>query len=138
MINCHDVIKIYHDSELNIRVAALRGIDLKVSKGEVISIVGPSGSGKSTLIKVLAGIESIDSGVARIGNYELEKMNAKSLLKYRLNNIGMVHQFPERTLFLSGTVMDNLQFSSSLHSKNYSMNKIENRKILRELNIDHL
>ena len=131
MIDCQDVIKIYHDPELNIRVAALRGIDLQVSKGEVISIVGPSGSGKSTLIKVLAGIESIDSGIAHMGNYELEKMNAKSLLKYRLNNIGMVHQFPERTLFLSGTVMDNLQFSSSLHSRNFNENKIKNKKTSR-------
>ncbi|MHA1156385.1 MAG: ATP-binding cassette domain-containing protein [Candidatus Heimdallarchaeota archaeon] len=138
MIDCQDVIKIYNDPELNIRVAALRGIDLRISKGEVISIVGPSGSGKSTLIKILSGIESIDSGIAHIGEYELEKMSTKNLLKYRLDNIGMVHQFPERTLFLSGTVMDNLQFSSSLHSRNATENKIENKKILRELNISHL
>ena len=138
MIDCQDVIKIYHDPELNIRVAALRGIDLRISKGEVISIVGPSGSGKSTLIKILAGIESIDSGIAHIGKYELEKMNSKNLLNYRLNNIGMVHQFPERTLFLSGSVMDNLQFSASLHSRNYKENKINNKRILQELNIGHL
>ncbi|HUU78003.1 MAG TPA: ATP-binding cassette domain-containing protein [candidate division Zixibacteria bacterium] len=138
MIECHDVIKIYNDPEEKIRVAALRGIDLRISKGEVISIVGPSGSGKSTLIKILAGMEAISSGICKVGSFELEKMNANELLAYQLNNVGLVHQFPERTLFLSGSVKDNLLFSSSLHSKNMHESKLKNKEILKELNIAHL
>ncbi|NHJ05090.1 MAG: ATP-binding cassette domain-containing protein [Candidatus Heimdallarchaeota archaeon] len=138
MIECHDVIKIYSDPEEKIRVAALRGIDLRISKGEVISIVGPSGSGKSTLIKILAGMEAISSGICKVGSFELEKMNVNELLAYQLNNVGLVHQFPERTLFLSGSVKDNLLFSSSLHSKNIHESKLKNKEILKELNIAHL
>ena len=138
VIECNDVIKIYSDPEEKIRVAALRGIDFRISKGEVVSIIGPSGSGKSTLIKILAGMESISSGTCKVGSFELEKMNVKELLAYQLNNVGIVHQFPERTLFLTGSVMDNLLFSSSLHSRNIPESKRKNREILQELNISHL
>lgn len=138
MIICHDVIKIYTDPVTKLKVAALRGIDLTINKGELISIIGPSGSGKTTLIKILAGIETISSGNVIIGSQELGKMTVEELLEFRLNNIGLVHQFPERTLFLSGTVMDNLTFASSLYSTNLSENKKRNRQILKRLGIDHL
>ncbi|MBD3193237.1 MAG: ATP-binding cassette domain-containing protein [Candidatus Heimdallarchaeota archaeon] len=138
MISCHDVIKIYTDPVTNLKIAALRGIDLTISRGELISIIGPSGSGKTTLIKILAGIETISSGNVIIDSHELGKMTPEELLSFRLNNIGLVHQFPERTLFLSGTVMDNLTFASSLYSTNLSENKQRNQQILKRLGIDHL
>ncbi|NHJ39396.1 MAG: ATP-binding cassette domain-containing protein [Asgard group archaeon] len=138
MIECNDVIKIYSDEETNTRVAALRGIDMNIEKGELISIIGPSGSGKSTLIRILAGIESVSSGEVIIGDSHLEVMNARELLKYRLKNVGIVHQFPERTLFLSGTISDNMIFSSSISSKNHTENKKRIKTILESLGIDHL
>ncbi|MCK5298513.1 MAG: ATP-binding cassette domain-containing protein, partial [Candidatus Heimdallarchaeota archaeon] len=112
MIHCNDVIKIYTDEETKTRIAALRGIDLRVKKGEVISIIGPSGSGKSTLIQIFAGMVTISSGEVRVGSYDIGKLELEELLEYRLNMVGLVHQFPERTLFLSGTVIDNLNFAS--------------------------
>ncbi|MFW9924048.1 MAG: ABC transporter ATP-binding protein [Candidatus Thorarchaeota archaeon] len=138
MIDCHDVIKIYSDEETKNRIAALRGIDLQVNRGEVVSIIGPSGSGKSTLIKILAGMESISSGTVRVGIDELQKMTSKELLDYRLKTVGIVHQFPERTLFLTGTVFDNLSFAASLNSKNKKENRLRNITIMKELAIDHL
>ncbi|MHA1434160.1 MAG: ATP-binding cassette domain-containing protein [Candidatus Heimdallarchaeota archaeon] len=138
MIECNDVIKIYTDQETNTRIAALRGIDMSIGKGELVSIIGPSGSGKSTLIKILAGIESISSGEVVVGDYQLGVMSASELLRYRLRNVGLVHQFPERTLFLSGTIADNLTFSSSLYSKDKIANDKRNQAILDSLGIDHL
>jgi len=138
MIECRDVIKIYDDPETNTRVAALRGVDLRINKGELISLIGPSGSGKSTFIKILAGMEAISSGTVRVGSYQLGSMEPDELLKYRLNTIGLVHQFPERTLFLTGTVMDNLNFASSLHTRNLSENRRRNKEILESLGILNL
>ncbi len=138
MIECNDVIKIYADPETKTRVAALRGIDLRIKKGELVSIIGPSGSGKSTLIKIFAGMEAISSGEVRIGEYQLGKMTLDELLAYRLNTVGLVHQFPERTLFLSGTVMDNLMFAAGLCSKNISENKRRNKEILEKLQMSKL
>ncbi|NHJ86869.1 MAG: ABC transporter ATP-binding protein, partial [Asgard group archaeon] len=138
MIECTDLIKIYSDEQTNTRVAALRGIDLNIKKGELVSIVGPSGSGKTTLIKIIAGIESISSGKIIVDGLELNKLTSNELLNYRLRTIGMVQQFPEKTLFLSGTVFDNLTFASSLHSKNYEKNKEQNQQLMETLGISHL
>ncbi len=138
MIECNDLIKIYLDNERNIRVPALRGIDLSIPKGELISIVGPSGSGKSTLINILAGIDGVSSGTVKVGEYQLDQMTDSELMTYRLETVGLVHQFPERTLFLDGTVMDNLIFASSLYTKNITEAKIDNKEILKKLDIDKL
>ncbi|NHJ86867.1 MAG: ATP-binding cassette domain-containing protein [Asgard group archaeon] len=138
MIECYDVIKIYSDEEEGTKVAALRGIDLNIKEGELVSVIGPSGSGKTTLIKILAGIENISSGEVIVDGKDLTMLKNRDLLKYRLNTIGLVHQMPERTLFLSGTVMDNLTFSASLYSKDHSYNKTNNKLILEQLGIDHL
>ena len=138
MIECNDVIKIYTDQETKTRIAALRGIDMSIGRGELVSIIGPSGSGKSTLIKILAGIEAISSGEVMVGGQLLANMTTKELLRYRLKNVGLVHQFPERTLFLGGTIADNLTFSSSLYSKDKLVNDERNQTILESLGIDHL
>ncbi|NHJ46927.1 MAG: ABC transporter ATP-binding protein [Asgard group archaeon] len=138
MIECTDVIKIYSDAMTKTRIAALRGIDLYVKRGELVSIIGPSGSGKSTLVKILAGIESISSGIVKVDNQDLGKMSPRELLDYRLKSVGLVHQFPERTLFLSGTVMDNVNFASSLFSSNKRENKKYNLEVLERLGISHL
>jgi len=138
MIECSDVIKIYTDQETKMRIAALRGIDMSIGRGELVSIIGPSGSGKSTLIKILAGIETISSGDVLVGGNQLANMTTNELLRYRLKNVGLVHQFPERTLFLGGTIADNLTFASSLYSKDKSVNDERNQTILESLGIDHL
>ena len=138
MIECRDLIKIYLDETSNLKVPALRGIDLKVGKGEVISIVGPSGSGKTTLINILAGFETISSGFLRVGEYTLEDLIQTELLYYRLKTIGIVDQFPERTLFLSGTVYDNMVFVYSLQPDDTANMESNIIKILDELGIAHL
>ncbi|HUT82832.1 MAG TPA: ATP-binding cassette domain-containing protein [Candidatus Bathyarchaeia archaeon] len=135
MIECNDVIKIYTDQNTNTRVAALRGIDLHINKGEIVSIIGPSGSGKSTLVKIIAGTETISSGELKVNNYEVANLNPTELLNYRLKTIGLVHQFPERTLFLSGTVMDNMIFASALYSKDKKENYRRSKDILEKLDI---
>ncbi len=138
MISCRDLIKIFEDEEHGLRIPALRGCDLIINKGEIVTIVGPSGSGKTTLINILAGLEKISSGECKVAGHELELMSQNSLNKYRLTTIGLVDQFPERTLFLDATVEKNMEFSTSLVYGDTTDFRERNKTILEKLGIDHL
>ncbi|HUU78667.1 MAG TPA: ATP-binding cassette domain-containing protein [candidate division Zixibacteria bacterium] len=138
MIECKDLIKIYYDEENEVRVPALRGCDLSVKSGEIFSIIGPSGSGKTTLINILAGLDTCSSGDVIVGEYRLAQMSTKELNNYRLKMIGIVDQFPERTLFLDGTIRDNLRFVSNINKKSAIETQNRNQEILEKLGIDHL
>ena len=76
-----------------VKVEALRGIDLKVARGEMVSIMGPSGSGKTTVLNTLSGLDTIDSGQIEIDGQDLAKMSDKQRTNYRAANMGFVFQF---------------------------------------------
>ncbi|MDR2816361.1 MAG: ABC transporter ATP-binding protein [Proteiniphilum sp.] len=71
----------------------LKGIDLEVRKGEIVSIVGPSGAGKTTLLMIMGTLEKADSGRIYIDNHELSSLSEKKLSDFRNRNIGFVFQF---------------------------------------------
>lgn len=71
----------------------LKGIDLHVDKGEVVSIVGPSGAGKTTLLQIIGTLDKPDAGVIEIDGENLSVMKARALAKFRCNRIGFVFQF---------------------------------------------
>ncbi|MFX1466286.1 MAG: ABC transporter ATP-binding protein [Promethearchaeota archaeon] len=74
-------------------VAALRGINLQVKKGEFLVIMGPSGSGKSTLLNLLGGLDYPTSGQVLINNQDISKMSDAELTELRAQEIGFVFQF---------------------------------------------
>lgn len=71
----------------------LKGIDLEVKKGEIVSIVGPSGAGKTTLLMIMGTLDKADSGKVFIENSDLSKLNERKLADFRNKNIGFVFQF---------------------------------------------
>lgn len=84
-------LKKYYGQEPNI-TKALDGIDVKVERGEFVSIIGTSGSGKSTLLNMLGGLDIPSSGSVKIGGKEIGKMNDEQLTVFRRRNIGFVFQ----------------------------------------------
>jgi len=76
-----------------VKVHALRGVDLKVRNGEIVSIVGPSGSGKSTLLNLLGAMDSPSSGEVLVNNVDIGKLPERKLSDYRKKQIGFVFQF---------------------------------------------
>ena len=71
----------------------LKGINLEVRKGEIISIVGPSGAGKTTLLMIMGTLEKADSGKIWIDEVDLSRLSEKKLSDFRNQNIGFVFQF---------------------------------------------
>ncbi len=73
-------------------VNILRGLDLSVTAGETIGVVGPSGSGKSTMMMVIAGLERPTSGSVRVAGNELPQLNEDALALFRRRSVGIVFQ----------------------------------------------
>lgn len=71
----------------------LKGINLNINKGEIISIVGASGAGKTTLLTILGTLDTADQGKLIINNTDLTSMNGRELADFRNKNIGFVFQF---------------------------------------------
>lgn len=71
----------------------LRGIDLNIDKGEIVSIVGPSGAGKTTLLQIMGTLDAPDSGMITIDGTLVSRMKVKELSAFRNKHIGFVFQF---------------------------------------------
>ncbi|MFW3146525.1 MAG: ABC transporter ATP-binding protein [Thermoplasmatota archaeon] len=99
----------------SVKVHALRGIDLKVTKGEMVAVMGPSGCGKTTLLNCLSGLDDTTEGNVLIEGVDLANMKDNQRTEYRAKHMGFVFQFynllpvltsvenVEMVLLLSGT-----------------------------------
>jgi putative ABC transport system ATP-binding protein len=87
-------------------VRALRGVDLRVSAGELVGIVGPSGSGKSTLLHIMGTLDRPTSGEVRVAGYDIARMSDRDLSALRSRRIGFV--FQQFHLLDAETALDNV------------------------------
>ena len=71
----------------------LRGVDINISKGEIVSIVGSSGAGKSTLLHILGTLDKADNGSVSLKGTQYRDLNGRKLSAFRNKNIGFVFQF---------------------------------------------
>jgi len=83
--------KVYHMGE--VAVHALRGVDLSLSAGELVVLLGPSGSGKSTLLNILGGLDTATSGTVHYRDLDLSRASDRELTDYRRFHVGFVFQF---------------------------------------------
>ena len=74
-------------------VDVIKGIDLQIDNGEIVTIVGASGAGKSTLLQIIGTLEKADKGDVFFDGQNISKMNQKNLAAFRNKNIGFVFQF---------------------------------------------
>ncbi len=90
-VEARDVTRRY--GEGTTAVEALRGVDIEVSSGELVAVMGPSGSGKSTLMHILAGLDKPTEGTVMIAGTEITNLNDSQLTHLRRKHIGFVFQF---------------------------------------------
>lgn len=105
--------KVYEMGE--VKVHALRGIDLELSSGELIVLLGPSGSGKSTLLNILGGLDTATSGQVLYRGKDLTRATEKELTDYRRFHVGFVFQF--YNLIPSLTARENVAVVTEISSK---------------------
>jgi lipoprotein-releasing system ATP-binding protein len=87
MLKATNITRNYND------LSVLKGVDIFVNKGEIVSIVGSSGAGKSTLLHILGSLDRANSGEIWINNQRIDTLKEKELAKFRNQHIGFVFQF---------------------------------------------
>ena len=90
IVKCEQVTKVYQQGE--VKVEALRGVDLSIERGEFVSLAGASGSGKTTLLNMIGGLDVVTSGSIEVDGVALSKMSKNQLADLRLTQIGFVFQ----------------------------------------------
>ena len=110
MIKAECVKKFYGTAESKIEV--LKGVDLTVTDGEYLVILGASGSGKSTLLNILGGLERADGGKVFYGDEEITALNDRQMTKFRRRTVGFV--FQQYYLLPDMTVDKNVRLGADL------------------------
>ncbi len=87
MIIAKNIQKFY--DELHV----LKGVDISIKQGEIVSIVGASGAGKTTLLQILGTLDKADDGALFLNNTEIAALSRKELAKFRNSNLGFIFQF---------------------------------------------
>lgn len=113
ILSCEAVRKVYGFGQN--QVVALNGIDLTVSKGEFVAIIGASGSGKSTLLHILGSVDKPTSGTVTIDGIDLSKQNSTQAAIFRRRKVGLVYQF--YNLIPTLTVRKNILMPLALDKK---------------------
>ena len=109
-LELHDVFKIYRAGEND--VVALRGLDLRVERGELVAVLGPSGSGKTTFLHLAAGLDEPSAGEVRVEGQSLSRLDETELAEYRARTLALV--FQAGNLWPSLTARENVLLSQRL------------------------
>ena len=106
-IKVRDLVKIHHTGK--IEVQALRGLNLDIQSGELVSIIGPSGSGKTTLLNIIGGLDKATAGTVTVGDKTVTAFSVRQLVDYRRKIVG--HIFQNLNLIPTLSAKENIEFS---------------------------
>ncbi len=112
MLKANGIFKAYDSLQI------LKGIDLEVNSGEVISIVGSSGAGKTTLLQILGTLDQPDKGIVEIDGVNPFSLSAKKLSAFRNQSIGFIFQFHQ--LLPEFTALENVMLPALIKGTNQS------------------
>ena len=113
----------------------LKGVNLDISRGEIVSMVGPSGSGKSTLLHILGTLDEPASGEILLENRQLRTLKGRSLAAFRNRHIGFVFQFHH--LLPEFTALENVSIPAWIAGRKKSEVRDRARQLLEILGVSH-
>ena len=116
-------------------VEVLRGVDVEINKGEVVSIAGPSGSGKSTLLHILGTLDKADTGEVSMNDTAINSLSGKKLAAFRNKHIGFVFQFHH--LLPEFTAWENVCIPGWLAGRKKAEVKEKAEELLKMLGLSH-
>ena len=93
----------------------LKGVDIEIAKGEIVSIVGPSGAGKTTLLQILGTLDRPDAGDVEVNDVNFSRLNEKELAAFRNKHIGFIFQFHQ--LLPEFTALENVMIPALIARK---------------------
>ncbi len=111
----------------------LKGVDLEINKGEIVSIVGSSGAGKTTLLTILGTLDRASDGEVIINNESVFKLNEKKLAAFRNQNIGFVFQFHQ--LLPEFTAIENVCIPAMIAKKSKKDSEKRAQELLELFNL---
>ena len=111
----------------------LKGIDLHINKGEVVSIVGPSGAGKTTLLQIIGTLDRPDSGSVGIDGVDVTSLNSRKLSDFRNRKIGFVFQFHQ--LLPEFTAIENIMIPAYIAGMSKKDARQRAEELLRFMNL---
>lgn len=132
MITAKNIHKYYGDLHV------LKGVDLSIKKGEVVSIVGASGAGKTTLLQILGTLDQIEknsSSELTIKNKSMSQLGDKALAKFRNQHIGFIFQFHQ--LLPEFTALENVCIPAYIFGKTQSQAETRAKELLDFLGLSH-
>lgn len=129
MIKVENLCKSFGDLQV------LKDINLEVSKGEVVSVVGASGAGKTTLLQILGTLDSPTSGEVWINNTPLSTLKGNALSRFRNENIGFVFQF--HNLLPEFSALENVCMPALIKGESFQLAEPKARKLMESLNLSH-
>lgn len=112
----------------------LKGVNLSISKGEIVSIVGASGAGKTTLLQILGTLDRSDEGEILFDEKPVQSLSKKGLAKFRNDNIGFVFQFHH--LLPEFTALENVCIPGYIGKKNAKEVEEKAKKLLIKLGLE--
>lgn len=127
-LECKDLIKIYPSPIEGLTFPALRGLNLSLKKGELVSIIGPSGAGKSTLLQLIGGFDSPSSGEIWFDGKLVNKFSRQELANYQ-RDVGILKQEPRYNLVYGLNAINNVMLPMRYTNK-FSNNIKERAKEL--------
>lgn len=133
MIELKGVKKIYEMGE--VEVQALKGIDVKIERGEFVSIMGPSGSGKSTLMHILGGLDLPEEGTYMLENVDITDLKDRELSRIRNHHFGFV--FQAYNLFPELTALENVMVPLMYAGNSLKKRKERALELLESMGLNH-